>query len=141
MSSSTLLARPSLATLAFGVATVTWSGLLVANGMMLAAEGRFVGNPLYTLAVGVAITSTVVGIQLRCHSFQATAPSAPRRPITATDITREIPRPQVLCDEWQQSGPRPTVRAVAHIDHEGRELARRLNRLLRSVDDRAADDL
>lgn len=84
MSSSTLLARPSLATLSFGVAAATWSGLCVATGMMLAAEGRFAGNPLYTLTTAVAITATVVGIQLRCH-----VDSAPSDP-TMAEVTREI---------------------------------------------------
>lgn len=92
MSSSTLLARPSLATLSFGVAGATWSGLLVATGMMLAAEGRFAANPIYTLAVAVAITSTTAGIQLRCHTGGQAAEGIGLHHLRA-EPTIEISRP------------------------------------------------
>lgn len=90
MSSPTLLARPVLAMWSFAIAGFTWSGLLVANGMLLASEGRFVGNPIYTLAVGVAITATVVGIQLRCYAGQVTDERALR---LQAEPTVEIRRP------------------------------------------------
>lgn len=62
-----LLGRLSLRVWAFVIGGFAWSGLVVANGMLWTTGNRYVGNPLYTLTVGVAVTATVVGIQLQCH--------------------------------------------------------------------------
>lgn len=65
--SCSLINRPALSRFAFAIAVLAWTALIGADIVLLASDEPFVGNPISTLLIGLAITSTVVGIQLRCH--------------------------------------------------------------------------
>lgn len=64
---SSILGRPTLAAWTSVTAGAAWITLVVVNGMLLTSDRPFIGNPLYTALIGIAVTSTVSAIQLHCH--------------------------------------------------------------------------
>ena len=97
---SAILAKPATANWCLVLAACAWSVLIAVNGMLLVGGERYIGNPLYTLCIALAITFNLLGVLLRCYGavlahIDATTEPRKRYILTADDVTGEIHRPPV----------------------------------------------
>jgi hypothetical protein len=137
MSSSS---RPSLAIYLLAAAAAAWLCLVVVNLMMLVTKDLpYVGNPLYTLGIGVAIALTGAGHRQRLAEAarRQEKPHSSINHILMNDITGELHRPTMARPTVYRATARAetTARiAGTHVDTEVMEIGTRLAHRLRSVD-------